>query len=88
MTLFDYLLGENIKNLIFDEENDRVLYPASLVEIRLFENNIASYMRMDDYDKDEFYYLDRNEYDRLCKYNIVVPDRESCEAKNENLITG
>ena len=86
MTLFEYLLGENIKNLIFDEENDRVLYPDSLIEVRLFENNISSYMQMDDYGKDEFWYLDRKEYDRLCKYNIVVPDRESGGADTINPI--
>lgn len=84
MNVFEYLLGENIKNLIFDKENDRVLYPSSLVEFRLFENNIGSYMEIDDYDKDEYYYLERAEYDRLCKYNIVVPDRESGGANTIN----
>ena len=84
MNVFEYLLGENIKNLIFDEENDRVLYPDSLIKVRLFENNISSYMQMDDYGKDEFWYLDRKEYDRLCKYNIIVPDRESGGADTIN----
>lgn len=78
MTIFEYFLGEDIKHLRFDEEQRKVFikseYFHNYEREGIFGNELTFFMRGGEVCEPEEYYLEIEQYEHLCKYNILVSD--------------
>lgn len=75
MNIFDYLLGKKKDNLIFDDSGNVYLYYGKEISNNSY---IGDFM----VDTLDFYFLEREKYEVLCEYEIILPESEDIDFSN------
>ena len=70
MNIFEFVLGENIKHLTFDKDGN-AKFPEAIQDNHQY---IGDWMEYDEVIDDGFYRLKKEEYERLCSINIIIPE--------------
>lgn len=66
MNIFDYLLGKKKDNIIFDDLGNAYLYYDAEISASYIDNFMIR--------TPEYLFLEREKYEALCSYEIILPD--------------
>ena len=69
MTVFEYFLKKDIDSLVFDEIGNLYLYKEIA---RSFPSEFLDLLDL----SGNFYFISKETYDSICRYNIVLPRSE------------